>query len=84
LPRATPLYRLFDVHFDEVRGQWEERYERWYGFWRSIVDRRTWNDAPGRKDLEVPRTGCLAPTLFAANKVACLASPPIAMREPGP
>lgn len=37
-PRATPLYRLFDAHFDEVRGQWEERYERRYGFWRSFVD----------------------------------------------
>ena len=37
-PRATPLYRLFDAHFDEVRGQWEERYERRYGFWRSLVD----------------------------------------------
>jgi len=37
-PRATPLYRLFDGYFDEVRGQWEERYERRHGFWRSFVD----------------------------------------------
>ena len=37
-PRATPLYRLFDAHFDEVRGRWEERYERRCGFWRSFVD----------------------------------------------
>jgi len=37
-PRATPLYRLFDAHFDEVRGQWEERYEQRYGFWRRFVD----------------------------------------------
>jgi hypothetical protein len=37
-PRATPLYRLFDAHFDEVRGQWEEKYERSHGFWRSFVD----------------------------------------------
>jgi len=37
-PRATPLYRLFDAHFDEVRGQWEERFERKCGFWRSFVD----------------------------------------------
>jgi len=37
-PRATALYRLFDAQFDEVRGQWEERYERRYGFWRSFVD----------------------------------------------
>jgi len=32
-PRATPLYRLFETHFDEVRGQWEERFER-----RSLAD----------------------------------------------
>jgi len=38
LPRATPLYRLFDTYFDEVRGQWEERFEQRYGFWRGFVD----------------------------------------------
>jgi hypothetical protein len=37
-PRATPLYRLFEAHFDEVRGQWEERFERRCGFWRGFVD----------------------------------------------
>ncbi len=37
-PRATPLYRLFETHFDEVRGEWEERFERRFGFWRSFVD----------------------------------------------
>ena len=37
-PRATPLYRLFEHHFEEVRGQWEERFERRFGFWRGIVD----------------------------------------------
>jgi hypothetical protein len=37
-PRATPLYRLFDAHFDEVKGQWEERFERRCGFWRGFVD----------------------------------------------
>jgi len=26
--RDTPLYRLFDSLYDEVRGQWEERVER--------------------------------------------------------
>jgi hypothetical protein len=29
---------LFDTHFDEVRGQWEERFERRYGIWRGFVD----------------------------------------------
>jgi hypothetical protein len=37
-PRATPLYRLFETHFDEVRGQWEDRYERRFGYWRGFVD----------------------------------------------
>ena len=37
-PRATTLYRLFETHFDEVRGQWEERFERRCGFWRGFVD----------------------------------------------
>ena len=37
-PRATPLYRLFESYFDEVRGQWEERFERRFGFWRGFVD----------------------------------------------
>lgn len=37
-PRATPLYRLVETHFDEVRELWEERYERRYGFWRRFFD----------------------------------------------
>jgi len=37
-PRATPLYSLFEHHFDEVKGQWEERFQRRYGFWRGFVD----------------------------------------------
>mgnify|MGYP001826475941 CR=1 FL=1 len=37
-PRATPLYRLVEEHFDEVKGQWEERFERRYGFWRGFID----------------------------------------------
>jgi len=37
-PRATPLYRLFESHYDEVKGQWEERFEKRCGFWRRFVD----------------------------------------------
>ena len=37
-PRETPLYGLCEAHFDEVRGQWEERFERRCGFWRGFVD----------------------------------------------
>ena len=41
-PRATPLYRLFETHFEEVRGQWEDRFERRFGFWRGFVDEQVW------------------------------------------
>jgi hypothetical protein len=34
-PRAISLHRLVEAHFDEVRGQWEERFERRCGFWRA-------------------------------------------------
>jgi ribosomal protein S27E len=37
-PRATAIYPLFEIHFDEVRGQWEESLERRCGFWRGFVD----------------------------------------------
>ncbi len=37
-PRATPLYRLVEAHFDEVKGLWVERFERRCGFWRSFID----------------------------------------------
>ena len=37
-PRATPLYRLVEANYDEVRGQWEESFEGRHGFWRGFVD----------------------------------------------
>lgn len=37
-PRATPLYQLFEAHYEQVKGLWEERYETTYGFWRGFVD----------------------------------------------
>ena len=37
-PRATPLYRLVESCCDQVKGQWEERFERRYGYWRGFVD----------------------------------------------
>ena len=33
-PRESPLYRLVDELYDRVKGNWEERFERSYGFWR--------------------------------------------------
>ena len=56
------------VHALVSRGGWTQETRRRIGF-------------TGRQNQEVSRTGCLAPTLFAANKVACLASPSIAMRK---
>ena len=38
-PQATPLYRLVQAHYADVRDAWEERYEATYGFWRAFVDR---------------------------------------------
>ncbi len=37
-PRATSLYQLLDVHYETVKGVWEERFERQYGFWRGRWD----------------------------------------------
>jgi len=37
-PRAAPLYRLLDTRFEAVRGEWEERFESHFGFWRGCVD----------------------------------------------
>jgi hypothetical protein len=32
------LYRLVEAHYEEVKGQWEERFESRYGHWRGFVD----------------------------------------------
>jgi putative transposase/transposase-like zinc-binding protein len=37
-PRQTSLFRLFDSLYERVKGTWEERFERSYGFWRGLVD----------------------------------------------
>ena len=36
-PRNTPLFSLLDSLYDRVKGAWEERFERAYGFWRGLV-----------------------------------------------
>ncbi len=35
-PRKTALWGLPDTHYDRVKGEWEERFERRYGFWRGL------------------------------------------------
>jgi hypothetical protein len=37
-PRATLLYHLVEAYFDQVKGQWAERFEGRYGFWLGFVD----------------------------------------------
>ena len=37
-PRKTPLYGLLESLYETVKGAWEERFERSYGFWRGLVD----------------------------------------------
>ena len=37
-PRATDLYQLVERFYEQVKGQWEERFERLHGFWRGFVD----------------------------------------------
>jgi hypothetical protein len=32
------LWGLLDTHYDRVKGVWEERFERRYGFWRGLAD----------------------------------------------
>jgi hypothetical protein len=32
------LYRLVEALYDAVKGVWEERFEKRYGFWRAFVD----------------------------------------------
>jgi hypothetical protein len=45
--RARHPYRLFDELYDEVKGQWEERFERRLGFWRGFVDEQVRRYGPG-------------------------------------
>jgi hypothetical protein len=37
-PRKTALWGLLDTHYERVKGVWEERFERRYGFWRGLAD----------------------------------------------
>jgi hypothetical protein len=37
-PRKTALWGLPDTLYERVKGEWEERFERRYGFWRGLTD----------------------------------------------
>ena len=36
--QETALYRLVEAHYEAVKGQWEDRFERCCGRWRGFVD----------------------------------------------
>ena len=36
-PQASDYYRCVEAHFEELEMVWEDRYERFYGFWRPYV-----------------------------------------------
>ncbi len=38
-PRASPLFQLFETHYETVKSVWEERFESQYGFWQGRWDR---------------------------------------------
>ena len=37
-PRKSALWGLVDTLYERVKGEWEERFERRYGFWRGLAD----------------------------------------------
>ena len=37
-PRKTALWGLLDTLYERVKGSWEERFERSYGFWQGLAD----------------------------------------------
>jgi hypothetical protein len=37
--RATPLYQLLEMYYEDVKALWEERFEKTYGYWRGFVDK---------------------------------------------
>lgn len=36
-PRASPLYRLINDHFQEFTTVYDERFQRRWGYWRPVV-----------------------------------------------
>ena len=37
-PRTSVLYQLVERFYEQVKGEWEERFEGACGFWRGFVD----------------------------------------------
>lgn len=41
-PRKTPLYRLVEQYYEDVKAVWEDRFEKKYGRWRGFIDNVVW------------------------------------------
>jgi hypothetical protein len=41
-PRKTALYQLVEKCHEDVKAQWEDRFEKRYGRWRGFVDNVVW------------------------------------------
>ena len=52
-PRATFLYQLLEAHYDDVKAQWEDRFQKAYGYWRGFLD----NVVARYLDCGVPEAG---------------------------
>jgi len=37
-PRATPLFRLVEAHYENVKALWEDRFEKTHRRWRGFTD----------------------------------------------
>jgi hypothetical protein len=37
-PRATPLWKLAETHYERFPREWEQRFEVRFGFWRGLAD----------------------------------------------
>ena len=52
-PGASPLFQLFETHYEVVKSVWEERFERQYGFWQG-----RWDRAVAAVSSESPARAC--------------------------
>ncbi len=76
-PRASDLYQLVERFYEEVKGHWEERFERRYGYWRGFVDEqvRRYLDC-GLFENGNAVTDCIPPSVFTGPDHRYSTTPP--------
>lgn len=67
----TPLYRLLESLYERLKGCWEERFERCYGFWRGLVD----GVVARYLDCGISTTALPASVALSARRSSCSPSP---------